>query len=134
MRHGIIPPPVGAGVALPNTEAVKDWVHTLIARFVATTTQTVTPDLNPSLVGLITLKFVTMLSHCLVYTQPPTMMMFHQVKGGEASALLAYLEGQARWGDTSVSAGSGTTHSVAVFTRKGKHKVGYDPKWNEEFD
>ena len=36
--------------------------------------------------------------------------------------------------DTSVSTGSGATSSVAVFTRKGKHKVGYDPKWNKEFD
>ena len=34
--------------------------------------------------------------------------------------------------DTSVS--TGTTGSVAVFTRKGKHKLGYNPKWNEEFN
>ena len=36
--------------------------------------------------------------------------------------------------DTSVSAGSGTTLYVAAFTCKSKHKVGYDPKWNEGFD
>ena len=30
VRHGIIPPPVRGGMALPNTQAVKDWVNTII--------------------------------------------------------------------------------------------------------
>ena len=70
----------GAGAPLPNTQAVKDWVGTLIARFVHTTTQTVTPDINPPLVGHTTLKSVTMLSHCLVgsaHTQDLVRLLFY---------------------------------------------------------
>jgi hypothetical protein len=36
--------------------------------------------------------------------------------------------------ETGTSGETSTDTFAAVFTRKGKHRFGYDPKWNEEFN
>ena len=42
------------------------------------------------------------------------MMMYHQLKGGEITALLAYLEGLTRWGGALAAANVSAGHLIVV--------------------